>query len=63
MKKKLYLMPEIQVVAIQGNCVMQALSGNGETPGQANPGDKPGDDWDPEDGGDSRRGNGWFDED
>ena len=56
-------MPEIQVVAIQGNCVMQALSGNGETPGQANPGDKPGDDWNPEDGGDSRRGNGWFDED
>lgn len=63
MEKKLYLMPAIQVMKIQGNCTIMSQSGgidNGD-PNQANPGDvAPG--FDPSEGGDSRSAGGWFDD-
>ncbi|MBQ8712656.1 MAG: hypothetical protein IJ551_07555 [Prevotella sp.] len=65
MEKKLYMMPEIQAVKLQGDSVMtsQSFGGTDQHPGQAGPNDTPSEPWTPEDGGDSRRGGGFFDED
>ncbi|MBQ8096827.1 MAG: hypothetical protein IJ243_07070 [Prevotella sp.] len=50
---------------LQGDSVMtsQSFGGTDQHPGQAGPNDTPSEPWTPEDGGDSRRGGGFFDED
>ena len=61
MEKRLYLMPAIQVMKIQGKYSIMTQSVSSGDPGQANPGDVP-PGFDPSQGGDSRSSGGWFDD-